>query len=97
MMRLAVPIAIRSFFTLWSNNVLAFCCIGQGPVSTRSHTSFSINMDFVKLAHRAQLLYPVSLSLFAELELVQVFFEAMALRFWVYRAFWCVFYALRSC
>ncbi len=80
MMRPAVLTAIRFSFSLWSHVLLVFCCWGRPPVSTRSQTSFSISMDFVRLAHCAQLLKPISFFLFAEVE-VEVLSEVITLLF----------------
>ena len=63
--RSTIPIAIWSFFVLWLNKVLGICYWGRRPISTRFHTSFSISMDLFRLAHLAQLSYPISFSYLA--------------------------------
>ena len=59
--RWAIPTAIRSSLTYFVYKA-GFCCSGRGPVETRSHTSFSICMDFVIIDHIGQFAKPVSFS-----------------------------------
>ena len=59
--RWAIPTAIRSSLTSFVHKA-GFCRSGQRPVETKSHTSFSLSIDFVIIDSIGQFAKPVSFS-----------------------------------